>query len=68
MPETDPDTLPTSKKQLAVIIINGYLIYAKSLVLASRLPDLSSIIQIIVTCKISSTSDNSPQPLISLCF
>ena len=42
MPETDPGPLPTSKMELAVTIINGSPIYAKSPVLARRLQDLSS--------------------------
>ena len=42
MSEIDPGPLPTSKMEFAVTIINGSPIYAKSLVLARRLPDLSS--------------------------
>ena len=44
MSETDPGPLPlsTSKMELAVTIINGSLIYAKSPVLVRRLRDLSS--------------------------
>ena len=38
----------SSKMELAVTIINGSPIYAKSPVLARRLPDLSSITHIIV--------------------
>ena len=38
----------SSKMELAVAIINGSPIYAKSPVLARRLPDLSSITHIIV--------------------
>ena len=43
MSETDPGPLPlsTSKMELAVTIINGSLIYAKSPVLVRRLRDLS---------------------------
>ena len=48
MPETDSGTLPTSKMELDVTIINGSPIYGKSLVLAGRLPDLSSTTHIIV--------------------
>ena len=47
MSETDSRPLPTSKMALAVTI-NGSPIYAKSPVLARRLPDLSSITLIIV--------------------
>ena len=65
MSETDPGPLPTSKMELAVTIIKGS-IYAKSPVLARRLPDLSSIIHILLFCKISSISNNSPQSHISL--
>ena len=46
--ETDPGPLPTSKMVLAVTIINGSPIYAKSPLLARRLPDLSSITHTIV--------------------
>ena len=42
MSETDPGPLPASKMELAVLIINGSPIYAKSPVLSRRLPDLSS--------------------------
>ena len=42
MSETDPGPLPTSKMELAVTIINGSPIYAKSPVLTRGLPDLSS--------------------------
>ena len=42
MSETDPGPLPISKMELAATIINGSPIYAKSTVLARRLPDLSS--------------------------
>ena len=38
MSETDPDPLPTSKMELAVTIINCFLIYAKFLVMSRRLP------------------------------
>ena len=48
MSDTDPCPLPTSKMELAVTIINVSLIYAKSLVLARRLLQLSSITYIIV--------------------
>ena len=65
MSETDPRPLPTSKMALAVTI-NGSPIYAKSPVLARRLPDL--LPTLLLSCKISSISNNSPQPLISLCF
>ena len=40
--ETDPGTLPTSKMELAVTMINGSPIYAKFPVLSRRLPGLSS--------------------------
>ena len=43
MPETDSGSLPTSRMELAVTIINGSPIYAKSLVMDRTLPDLSSI-------------------------
>ena len=66
MSETDPGLQPIFKMGLAVTIINGSPIYAKSLVLARRLPDLSYITHIIVICKISVISNNSPQPNISL--
>ena len=42
MSEIDSGPLPISKMELAVTIINGSPIYAKSPVLARRLPDLSS--------------------------
>ena len=42
MSETAPGSLPTSKMELAVTIINGSPLYTKSPVLAMRLPDLSS--------------------------
>ena len=42
MYETDPGPLPVSKMEFAVTIINGSPIYAKSLVLARRPPDLST--------------------------
>ena len=48
MSEIDPGCLPISKMELAVAIINGFPIYAKSPVLARRLPHLSSITHIIV--------------------
>ena len=48
MSETDLGPLLTSKMELAVAIINGSPIYVKSLVLARRLPDLSSITHIVV--------------------
>ena len=48
MSETDPGPLPTSKMKLAGTIINGSPAYVKSPVLARRLPDLSSITDIIV--------------------
>ena len=48
MSETDPGHLPTSKMELAVTIINGSPIYAKSPILVRRLPHLSSITHIIV--------------------
>ena len=44
MSETDSCLLPTSMIELAVTIINGSPIYAKSLVLARRISDFSSII------------------------
>ena len=52
MSETDPDALPlsTSKMELAVTIINGSLIYAKSPVLVridSRIYHLTHIIVIL---------------------
>ena len=46
MSDTDPGPLPTSKMELTVTIIKGSPIYAESLVLARRLPDLSSITNI----------------------
>ena len=51
MSETDPGPLPTSKmelEELAVTIIKASRIYAKSPVLARRLPDLSSITHIVI--------------------
>ena len=48
MSETDLGPLLASKMELAVTIINGSPIYVKSLVLARRLPDLSSITHIVV--------------------
>ena len=48
MSETDPGPLPISKMELAVTIINGFPVYAKFLVLARRLLDLSSITHIVV--------------------
>ena len=42
MSETDPRPLPTSTMELAATIINDSSIYAKSRLLATRLPDLSS--------------------------
>ena len=42
MSEIDSGPLPISKMELAVTIINGSPIYAKSPVLARRLSDLSS--------------------------
>ena len=48
MPETDPGPLPTSRMEFAVMIINEFPIYARSLVLARRLLDLSSITHVIV--------------------
>ena len=42
MSETDPGLLSIPKKELAVTIINGSPIYAKSPVLARRLPVLLS--------------------------
>ena len=41
MSETDPGLQPIFKMEFAITIINGSPIYAKSLVLAKRLPDLS---------------------------
>ena len=43
MSETDPGPLATSKMELAVTIINGSPRYAKSPVLARRLPHLLSV-------------------------
>ena len=48
MSETDPVPLPTSKIKLAVTIINGSPIYAKSPALARKLSDISYITHIIV--------------------
>ena len=48
MPETDSGSLPISRMELAVTIINGSPIYAKSLVMDSKLPDLSSIFYFII--------------------
>ena len=48
MSETDLEPLPTSKMDLAVIIINDFPTYVKCPVLARTLPHLSSITHIIV--------------------
>ena len=48
MSETDHGPLPISKMELAVTIFTGSYIRAKSLVLARRLPDLSSVTHNIV--------------------
>ena len=42
MSETDPGSLPASKMQLSVTIINGSPTYPKYPVLARRLPNISS--------------------------
>ena len=67
MSETDRGRLPTSKVELAVTIINGSPTYAKSPILAKRLPN-HLLPTLLSSCKLSSISNNSPQPLISLCF
>ena len=51
MSETDLGPLPPSKMELAVTIINGSLIHAKSPLLTSRFQHLSSITHIIVILK-----------------
>ena len=63
MSETDLGALPTSKRELAVTIINGSLIYAKSPVLVRRLPQLHLLpkLQLIFNVR-----NNSSQLLISL--
>ena len=48
MSETDPGSLSTSQMELPVTLINSPPVYAKSPVLARRLPHLSSITHIIV--------------------
>ena len=68
MSGTDPDHLPESMMELAVAIINGCPIHAKSPVLARKPQHLSSLSTSLSSCKIFSISNNSPQPLISLCF
>ena len=63
MSETDLGALPTSKRELAVTIINGSLIYAKSPVLVRRLQHLHLLpkLQLIFNVR-----NNSSQLLISL--
>ena len=63
MSETDLGALPTSKRELAITIINGSLIYAKSPVLARRLPHLHLLPKLQLIFNIS---NNSSQLLISL--
>ena len=48
MYEKDPSPLSRSKMELVVTIINDSPVYAKSPVVARRLPHLSSITHIIV--------------------
>ena len=48
MYKTDLGPRSTSKMEVALKIINGSPINAKSLVLAKRVPDLSSVTEIIV--------------------
>ena len=71
MSETDPSPLPTSKMELGVTIIKGSLIYTKSPSLPywpgdPRICDL--LPTLLLFCKISIISNNSLQPLISVCF
>ena len=63
MSETDLGALPTSKRELAVTIINGSRKYAKSPVLVRRLPHLHLLpkLQLIFNVR-----NNSSQLLISL--
>ena len=68
MSGTDPGYLPESMMELAVAIINGSPIHPKSPVLARRPQHLSSLPTSLLSCKIFSISNNSPQHLISLCF
>ena len=69
MSETDPGPLPTSKIQLAVTIINGFP-YTPRLPYRSGDHEFYHLLPTLLSsCKISSNiSNNSPQPLISLCF
>ena len=61
--EADPDPLPTSKMELAVAIINGppFMSNLPYLPGDSRICNLLPIL--LLSCKISSISNNSPQPL-----
>ena len=68
MSETDPGPLPTSKIQLAVTVINGSP-YAPTHPYSSGDHEFYHLLPTLLSsCKISSTSNNSPQPLISLCI
>ena len=75
MSETDPGPLPTSKIVLAVAIINGSPYICQVSRIGQETPvfiiyiHLSSILlTLLLSCKLSSISYNSPKPLISLCF
>ena len=68
MSETDLGPLQISKMELAVTIINGSPIYAKSPVWPGDSQIYHPLPTLLLFCKISSISNNSAQSLISLCF
>ena len=68
MPEADPGPLPTSKMKLAVAIINGSPIYVNLSYWTGDSQIYHLLPTLLLSCKIFSISNNSPQPLISLCF
>ena len=72
MSETDPGSLSTSQMELAVTIINSPPPPPPSMPSLPYWPWDSRIYRLLPTlllsCKISNISNDSPQPLVSLCF